>query len=186
MRPFLLEQLVLAVRRADLAAGPATLFIEAFREAAGLDAQALGAAQVEAAAQHDDHLAWFKAVGGPGTEWQQFTEAWTEASDEVVERVSEAVITNYDAFTTELRETGELGQLLAKAAGGVALTAEEKRKVKAQLIDLAKAVPALAIFAAPGGLLLLPLLAKLLPFSLLPGAWEQAKQRERARLLERR
>jgi hypothetical protein len=186
MRLFLLEQLLLAQRRADLAAGPATAFIEAFREAAGIDAQALGAAQVEAAAQHDDHLAWFKAVGGPGSEWQQFTEAWTEASDEVVERVSEAVITNYDAFTTELRETGELGQLLARAAGGVALTAEEKRKVKAQLIDLAKAVPALAIFAAPGGLLLLPLLAKLLPFSLLPGAWEQAKQRERARLLERR
>jgi hypothetical protein len=186
MRPFQLEQLLLAQRRADLDPGPATLFIEAFREAAGLDAQALVAAQVEAAAQHDDHLAWFQAVGGPGTEWQQFTEAWTEASDEVVERISDAVATNYDAFTTELRETGELGQLLARAAGGATLTGEEKRKVKEQLVDLAKAVPALAIFAAPGGLLLLPLLAKLLPFSILPGAWDQARERERARLQGRR
>jgi hypothetical protein len=186
MRPFLLEQLLLAQRRADLAAGPATAFIETFREAAGLDAQALGAAQVEAAAQHDDHLAWFQAVGGPGAEWQLFTEAWAEASDEVVERLGEAVVTNYDAFTEALRDTGEMGQLLARAAGGATLTADEKRKVKEQLIDLAKAVPALAIFAAPGGMLLLPLLAKLLPFSLLPGAWERAKERERVRLQERR
>ena len=37
--------------------------------------------------------------------------------------------------------------------------------MRAQLVDLAKAVPALAIFAAPGGMLLLPLLAKLLPFN---------------------
>jgi len=34
-------------------------------------------------------------------------------------------------------------------------------------------VPALAIFAAPGGLLLLPLLAKLLPFNVLPSAWDE-------------
>jgi hypothetical protein len=34
-------------------------------------------------------------------------------------------------------------------------------------------VPALAIFAAPGGMLLLPLLAKLLPFNLLPSAWDK-------------
>jgi hypothetical protein len=41
-------------------------------------------------------------------------------------------------------------------------------------------VPAQAIFATPGGMLLLPLLAKLLPFSLLPGAWERARERSRA------
>ena len=54
--------------------------------------------------------------------------------------------------------------------------------MKAQLIDLAKAVPALAIFAAPGGMLLLPLVAKLLPFSVLPSAWEKpgASKRKRA------
>jgi len=184
MRPFLLEQLLLAQLRAGLTAEAAAEAIEAFRAAAGLDAQALVTAQVEAAAQHDDHLAWFKAVGGPGGEWQQLTEAWEETSDEVVERISDAVATNYDAFTEALRDTGELGQLLGRAAGGATLTADEKRKVKEQLLDLAKAVPALAIFAAPGGMLLLPLLAKLLPFSLLPGAWERA--RERARLQGRR
>ena len=40
----------------------------------------------------------------------------------------------------------------------------------------------LAIFAAPGGMLLLPLVAKLLPFSVLPSAWEKtgASKRKRA------
>jgi hypothetical protein len=50
--------------------------------------------------------------------------------------------------------------------------------VRAQLIDLAKVVPALAIFAAPGGMLLLPLLAKLLPFNLLPSAWDRSGEKE--------
>ncbi len=179
MRPFLLEQLLLAQRRAALPAQPAAGFIEAFRAAAGLDEQALVAAQVEAAAQHDDHLAWFKAVGGRGSDWRLLAAAWEQTSDEVVERISSVFSANLDALTTELRETGELGQLLARAAGGATLTAGEKRKVKEQLIDLAKAVPALAIFAAPGGMLLLPLLAKLLPFSLLPGAWDRARERPR-------
>jgi len=91
----------------------------------------------------------------------------------MVERVNVAVTENLEAIVTELRETGELGQLLAKATAGRTLSAEEKRKVREQLVDLAKAIPALAIFAAPGGLLLLPLLAKLLPFNMLPSAWEK-------------
>ena len=181
MRPFLLEQLLLAQRRAGLPAEAAAGYIEPFRVAAGLDAQALVAAQVEAAAQHDDHLAWFQAMAGTGSDWSQLAAAWEEASDEVVERISDAVSTNYEALTLALRETGELGQLLARAAGGATLTAEEKRKVKEQLVDLAKAVPALAIFAAPGGMLLLPLLAKLLPFSLLPGAWDRTRERRQHR-----
>ncbi len=39
-------------------------------------------------------------------------------------------------------------------------------------IDVAKAIPALAIFAAPGGLLLLVALAKVLPFNLLPSSFQ--------------
>ena len=37
---------------------------------------------------------------------------------------------------------------------------------------VAKAIPALAIFAAPGGMLLLVALAKVLPFNLLPSAFQ--------------
>ena len=172
LRPFLYEQLLLAQARAALPAAPASAFVEAFLAAAGLDAQEMVAAQVEARAQHDDHLSWYEAMGG-AHDWEALTEAWGDATDEVVEKVTAAVTQNVEAVVLELRETGELGQLLAKAAAGRRLSGEEKRKVKAQLIDLAKAVPALAIFAAPGGMLLLPLLAKLLPFNVLPSAWDR-------------
>src|SRR5206468_1015598 len=57
------------------------------------------------------------------------------------------------------------------ASVGTSLTAAEKAKVREQLIDLAKTIPALAIFAAPGGMLLLPILIKLLPFNLLPSSF---------------
>jgi len=80
------------------------------------------------------------------------------------------------AIVTELRETGEMGALIARAASGQPLDADERRRVKEQLLDLAKAVPALAIFAAPGGLVLLPLLAKVLPFDLLPSAFHHPRR----------
>jgi hypothetical protein len=174
VRPFLLEQIFLAALRARLAGEGPSRFADAFAAAGGLDAAAVLAARVEAAAQHGDHHVWFEAFReGGGPSWQTFAREWDGAADQLVERVAAAVTGNLDAVVTEIRETGELGALLAKAAAGAKLTAEEKRKVRAQLVDVAKAVPALAIFAAPGGMLLLPLLAKLLPFSLLPSAWEK-------------
>jgi hypothetical protein len=86
-----------------------------------------------------------------------------------------AVTGNLAALATELRETGELTQLLARAAAGHRLDDVQRAKVRAQLIDVAKAVPALALLAAPGGLLILPVLAKVLPFSLLPSAWDRPR-----------
>jgi hypothetical protein len=174
VRAFLVEQLFLAVRRAHLAGDAPGRFVEAFAAAARLDPAALAAAQVEAAAQHGDHQVWFEAIEGEGpTSWQSIAAQWDDAADFIVERVSSAVTENFEAVVKEIRQTGELGALLAKAAAGSALTADEKRKIRVQLLDLAKAVPALAIFAAPGGLLLLPLLAKLLPFNVLPSAWDR-------------
>lgn len=180
VRPFLVEQLHLAQLRTRPAGGQAARFLEDFVAAAGLHPEAVVAARIEAAAQHGDHQLWFQALGQSvpgenlaGLDWQAVADQWGYAADAAVERVSAAVADNLDAIMTEIRETGELGQLLAKAAAGKTLSAEEKRKVRGQLVDLAKAVPALAIFAAPGGMLLLPLLAKLLPFPILPSAFER-------------
>jgi len=176
VRPFLVEQLFLAVLQTRIAGDASARFVEAFAGATGLDAAALAAAKVEAAAQHGVHRVWFDALGGKASSWQAFASEWESTADLIVERVSAAVTDNLGAVATEIRETGELGALLAKAASGGTLTAEERRKVRAQLADLAKAVPALAIFAAPGGMLLLPLLAKLLPFDILPSAWDREKR----------
>jgi hypothetical protein len=176
VRPFLVEQLFLAVLRARLTGEGAARFAEEFAAAARLDAATLAAAQVEAAAQHGDHQVWFEVLdeGGGANAWQAMAAEWNAAADQIVERVSSAVTGNLEAITTEIRQTGELGALLAKAAAGTTLTAEDRKKVRSQLVDLAKAVPALAIFAAPGGILLLPLLAKLLPFNLMPSAWNRS------------
>ncbi len=91
--------------------------------------------------------------------------------EEWVDQFSVTMKKNYRALLKEVRETGELSRLLARAARGKKLTPEEKKTMRAQLIDVAKAVPALAIFAAPGGVLLLIALAKVLPFDLMPSAF---------------
>jgi hypothetical protein len=77
---------------------------------------------------------------------------------------------NMRALVTEAREMGDLVQLLSKKAREP-LTDDEQRRMEAQLKDVLRAIPALAIFAAPGGALLLPILARLLPFQVMPDAF---------------
>jgi hypothetical protein len=91
--------------------------------------------------------------------------------DLMAERINDEAKRNLSALLEELRKTRELGQLLSRAARGETLDEVEKAKVRAQLLDLAKAIPALSVFAMPGGALLLPILIKVLPFNLLPSAF---------------
>ena len=99
--------------------------------------------------------------------------------EEWVDEMSTTMKKNYRALLKEIRETGELSKLLARAARGQKLTSEEKSAMREQLINVAKTVPALAIFAAPGGLLLLIALAKVLPFEVLPSSFrDEPDERE--------
>jgi hypothetical protein len=92
--------------------------------------------------------------------------------EDLVSGMQDTLEKNFQRLMTEVRETGELSVLLTKAARRQPLSAEERQRMRAQLIDVAKAIPALAIFAAPGGMLLLIALAKVLPFNLLPSAFQ--------------
>ncbi|HUJ76016.1 MAG TPA: DUF533 domain-containing protein [bacterium] len=92
-------------------------------------------------------------------------------ADRLVQRASEAVRRNLHRVVTEVQETAELSALLTKSLSHP-LTAEEKRKVRAQLLDILKTIPSLAIFALPGGAVILPIVIRLLPFNLLPSAFE--------------
>ncbi len=94
--------------------------------------------------------------------------------EELMDGLQRTVEKNFQRLMQEIRETGELSVLLARAARGQSLTAEERQRMRDQLIDVAKAIPALAIFAAPGGLILLIALAKVMPFNLLPSAFQDA------------
>lgn len=78
---------------------------------------------------------------------------------------------NKKRLTKEISESKELMQLLAKSAKKD-LSAEEKKKVKNQLLDICKSIPSLTIFLLPGGGLLLPLLIKFIP-QLLPSAFNE-------------
>jgi hypothetical protein len=181
LRNFLVEQLLLASLGMPTGSTPRSEYLARFAHAAEIAPDRLAAMQVEAAAFHADHQAWFRAFGLPEEAgWSELADEWNDFGERMVDRVATVVNENLDAIAVELRQTGELGTLLAKAAAGQPLDAVERRKVKEQLIDLAKAVPALAIFAAPGGMVLLPLLAKLLPFDVLPSAFHP-RSREAAR-----
>jgi hypothetical protein len=101
------------------------------------------------------------------------SEGATEVGEELVDGISHTLEKNFQRLMTEIRETGELSVLLARAARGQKLTSEERKRMRAQLIDVAKVVPALAIFAAPGGVLLLIALTKMLKINLLPSAFQE-------------
>jgi hypothetical protein len=163
LRRFAVEQVLLAalVDR-GLEAGEIA-FIERLAAAIDVDAGRLAAfeAQVEEFyRQNRDALTALRLAETP-----------EGLADALTSRLQAAIADNLDRILQEIRETGELAQLLARASAGGTLTAEEKAKVREQLIDVAKTIPALAIFAAPGGMLLLPLLVKLLPFNLLPSSF---------------
>ncbi|MBI3181424.1 MAG: hypothetical protein HYZ28_04720 [Myxococcales bacterium] len=96
---------------------------------------------------------------------------------EMVDSMQRTLEKNFHRLLTEVKRTGELSVLLSRAARGQKLSGEERRRMREQLIDVAKAVPALAIFAAPGGILLLIALAKVLPFNLLPSAFHEEPQK---------
>lgn len=77
---------------------------------------------------------------------------------------------NKDSIVKEVRESRELMSLLAKSQKET-LTVEEKEKVRTQLIDIVKSIPALVIIALPGSFLTLPILLKILPKGALPSAF---------------
>lgn len=80
------------------------------------------------------------------------------------------IIRNKDRLARELEESGELVLLLGHSTRRD-LSAEEKIKVKSQLLDICKTIPSLTIFLLPGGSLLLPLLVKFIP-KLLPSSFQ--------------
>jgi len=85
--------------------------------------------------------------------------------------VTDLLEKNKNSLLKELQESKELVILLKKSTSQK-LTEEEKGKVKEQLLDICKSIPAFTVFMLPGGALLLPLLIKFIP-NLLPSAFRE-------------
>ncbi len=86
-------------------------------------------------------------------------------------RWSRVIVRNKEKLAIEIKESKELVLLISKSTTQE-LSAAEKEAIKAQLKDIAKSVPALAIFMLPGGSLLMPILLKALP-ELVPSAFRE-------------
>ncbi len=91
-----------------------------------------------------------------------------------VEEIKVLIQKNKKRLYRELRESKELMLLLTKSTH-TKLSEEEKEKVKEQLLDVLRGMPAFAIFMLPGGALLLPLLIKLIP-GILPSSFRRDEE----------
>ena len=116
-------------------------------------------------------VAEFFSVHNERLEFLKNNAAFTQFQDYMNDKVLKLVKKNVANIMTEVKETKELSELLLKATTQP-LTSHEKQKVQEQLMDIARSIPALAIFALPGGGILLPVLIKVLPFNILPSSFQ--------------
>jgi len=93
-------------------------------------------------------------------------------------RLRKVILENRDNIYQEIRETKELYTLLMKWSRQGSISAAERATVKAQLFDICKTIPAIAIFLIPFGTVVLALLIKYLPFDILPDAFADSPDRE--------
>jgi hypothetical protein len=116
-------------------------------------------------------VAEFFSVHNERLEFLKNNAAVHQFQDYMNDKIVKIVRKNVGNIMNEIKETKELSELLVKATTKP-LTAREKEKVREQLMDVARSIPALAIFALPGGGLLLPVLIKVLPFNILPSSFQ--------------
>ncbi len=90
--------------------------------------------------------------------------------------VNKLIKRNGKRLQKEITGSKELLLLLSKSTTKE-LSVEEKKKMREQLLDIFKTVPSLAIFALPGGTILLPLFIKFIP-KLLPSAFDDNRVEE--------
>jgi hypothetical protein len=77
--------------------------------------------------------------------------------------VKRLIIINKEAILMEVLAIGGLMQLLMKIRNtDEKWTREEKKEIKRHLKNIAKIIPAVALFSLPGGSFLLPILAEAL------------------------
>jgi len=91
--------------------------------------------------------------------------------DRTYRTLSLLIVRNKKRIINEISQSKELMNLLMISSYRD-LNSTEKRKVKTQLLDIFKTIPSLAIFALPGGSLLLPIVIKMIP-SILPSSFNE-------------
>lgn len=94
-------------------------------------------------------------------------------SERLIRRMQQAVRRNQRLIGQEIRESRELVNLLAKSRREE-LTVAERERVRRQLLDILKSVPAFAFLLLPGSFFTLPILLRIIPKSMLyPSSYRQ-------------
>lgn len=102
----------------------------------------------------------------------------------LVSKIKKLVYENRDLIYDEVCQTREVYQLFLKWQREGNLSRHELDRIKLQLLDICKAIPALAIFLAPFGTIVLIMVVKYLPFEILPSAFYGKKARNLDSLMQ--
>ena len=99
--------------------------------------------------------------------WQQvhylqLKQNYRIVSEKLLKRVRTVVRTNQRAISKEIQQSRELMTLLRKYTYEE-LSQEEKEKMRTQLLDILKAIPAFAYLFLPGSFFTLPILLRIIP-----------------------
>ena len=100
------------------------------------------------------------------------------SNNRLIKSITKILSNNLPKIQKEIQETKELSHLLYKWGRTGHVSKAEKKIIKAQLLDILKAIPALAILIIPFGTLVLYLLIKMLPFNILPSAFIENEDHE--------
>lgn len=103
-------------------------------------------------------------------EFLRDTSSYEKVYSSLSRRWTKIILRNKNRLVKEMQESKEFLYLVKKSTTQE-LSKEEKDKMKMQFKDIAKSVPALAIFMLPGGSVLMPLLLKMIP-DLVPSAFK--------------
>jgi hypothetical protein len=109
-------------------------------------------------------------------QWPLIERLWDDvpSAGNMGDNIAAALKSHSGKISTEFRETAETLAVLGGRAMGKSPSREQWRQVRSTLADLGRSAPALALFAMPGGALLLPLALKTLPFDLRPTAYRDS------------
>ena len=89
----------------------------------------------------------------------------------ISDKISSIINDNKANLINEIKETKELYSLLVKWGKEGSVSDSEMLKIKEQLLDVLKSIPALAIFLVPFGSFIILILIKVLPFNILPSSF---------------
>jgi len=113
----------------------------------------------------------FLIMSQNNVEFLKANSSYKKVYSSLTKRWRKIILRNREKLSEELSESKELISLVKKSMHQE-LTNEEKDLVKSQFKDVLKSVPSLAIFMFPGGVILLPLVLKIIP-DLLPSAFKE-------------